>query len=105
MPQRQHRIVDNNHYNTVGLFTDEDTGGELVLAGFDFARKWNPLEFEWYDQIIAGGTNTKKWDNIHQTFAGVVDPERSVGFYDHAVVNDGGSYPKELLNCKKILKN
>ncbi|MEK6335595.1 MAG: Ig-like domain-containing protein, partial [Acidobacteriota bacterium] len=77
--QRQHRMVDNNAYNTVGLFTDPDGLGEAVQSGFDFIRKWNPLENEWHDQIIGGGKNLKKWDNIHQTFRGIIE-EPSVGF-------------------------
>jgi uncharacterized repeat protein (TIGR01451 family) len=77
--QRQHRKVDGNAYNTVGLFRDPDTPGDVVQSGFDFVRKWNPLENEWGDQIIGGGKNLKKWDNIHQTFRGIIE-EPSVGF-------------------------
>ena len=72
--QRQHRKVDNNSYDTVGLFRDNDTLKELVTSGPDiFGRKWNPLESEWYDQIITGGKDNRKWDNVHETYMGRVE--------------------------------
>ncbi|MEK6281680.1 MAG: Ig-like domain-containing protein [Acidobacteriota bacterium] len=77
--QRQHRIVDNNSYNTVGLFKDCDfpgtcrpTGGGIV-GSFGFERKFNPLFVEWYDRAINGGKTTKQWDNIHQTYLGSIE--------------------------------
>src|SRR2546422_4413489 len=43
--QRQHRKVDNNTYNTVGLFRDNDyPTGVLQSGSILFAGKWNPLE-------------------------------------------------------------
>ena len=72
--QRQHRKVDNNVYDTVGLFRDNDTLKEFVTSGPDiFGRKWNPLESEWYDQIIRGGKDSRKWDNVHETYMGRVE--------------------------------
>lgn len=72
--QRQHRKVDNNPYDTVGLFRDNDTLRQVGTSGFDlFGRKWNPLESEWYDEVIKGGADARKWDNVHETYMGRVD--------------------------------
>lgn len=72
--QRQHREVDNNFYNTVGLFRDNNFLLTQVIPDLDiFARRWNPLDSEWFDEIIHGGKDARKWDNIHQTYTGRVD--------------------------------
>jgi hypothetical protein len=72
--QRQHRMTDNYTFNTVGLFRDNDYLLRQVLPQLDlFAETRNPLESEWSDKIIIGGKNARTWDNIHQTYLGVVD--------------------------------
>jgi uncharacterized repeat protein (TIGR01451 family) len=73
--QRQHRMIENYSDSTVGLFLDNDVPGlgGLQSGSVLFARKWNPLDSEWADTIIKNGKQTRKWDNIHQTYAGVVD--------------------------------
>src|SRR6267142_2054596 len=72
--QRQHRTVDNNTYNTVGLFKDNDTKIEIALSGLNGFAKWcNPLPYEWSGQIVRAGKDAQAWDNIHQTFKAKVD--------------------------------
>src|SRR6266404_5967388 len=71
--QRQHRTVDNNLLNSVGLFRDSDGLGEAISHASGFTKKYNPLTNEWYDTIIIGGKDAKQWDNVHQTFSGIID--------------------------------
>jgi uncharacterized repeat protein (TIGR01451 family) len=72
--QRQHRTVDNNAANSVGLFRDNDSRVEVVLSGVDgFAARCNPVPHEWSGQIVKNGSDAKVWDNIHQTYKGKVD--------------------------------
>ena len=70
--QRQHRTVDNNSYNSVGLFRDYDEVGPQILLDY-FSAKCNPLPHEWTAQIVKGGKDAQVWDNVHQTYKGRVD--------------------------------
>jgi len=73
--QRQHRMIENYSDSSVGLFLDNNVPilGGLQSGDPSFASTRNPLESEWADTIISQGKSTQKWDNIHQTYAGVVD--------------------------------
>jgi uncharacterized repeat protein (TIGR01451 family) len=72
--QRQHRTVDNNSYNSVGLFRDHDHVEDVPLSLFNYFEKWcNPLPREWGGQITVNGKDAKNWDNVHQTFKGKVE--------------------------------
>ena len=77
--QRQHRKVDGNIYNSIGLFRDVDSYPGLLLNLGGFVRKANPLYTEWIDPIIKDGQDTQRWDNIHQTYLGVIDEPGILG--------------------------
>jgi len=87
--QRQHLRIDNNAHNTVGLFKDCDipgtcfpNAGTSIPGMLGFERKFNPLFDEWYDRAISQGRSTNQWDNIHQTYLGVIEePGISPGIY------------------------
>jgi Bacterial Ig domain/Domain of unknown function DUF11 len=66
IPQRQHLTVDGNTYNSIGLFRDSDDVPR-------FANKFNPLFGEWRDYIIVSGHNAYQWDNIHETYKGIIE--------------------------------
>jgi uncharacterized repeat protein (TIGR01451 family) len=70
--QRQHRMVDDNWFNSVGLFRDSDGLGESISNGSGFTKTYNPLTSEWYDTLVVGGQDAKQWDNVHQTFYGII---------------------------------
>jgi hypothetical protein len=78
--QRQHLAIDQNWTNSVGLFRDSDTLASAT-HGDGFTGKYNPLMGEWYDPIIRGGQDAKRWDNIHQTYKGMIE-EPGIGIQD-----------------------
>jgi len=86
--ERQHLTIDNNLYNTVGLFKDCDfpgtcrpSAGTSIPGIIGFERKANPLYYESYGRAIKSGQNSNEWDNIHQTYrARVSEPPLRFGF-------------------------
>ena len=74
--QRQHFRVDDNPYNTIGLFKDCDfaeTEGGCLPRGVVFEAKSNPQFNEYSGFAILNGKRANRWDNIHQTFRAKVD--------------------------------
>ena len=75
--ERQHLRIDDNSYNTIGLFKDCDSAPPAGLGcgfnGIIFEKKINPLATETYDNIVRDGRSLGNWDNVHQTFAGSVE--------------------------------
>lgn len=71
--QRQHRMVEENQYNSVGLFKDGETVIDLAENMGVFTRTANPLGWEAYYWMAIGGERVWDWDNVHQTMLGLVD--------------------------------
>ncbi|HEX8246551.1 MAG TPA: Ig-like domain-containing protein [Pyrinomonadaceae bacterium] len=72
--QRKRDKINNYSKNTVSLFKDCDGFfGCLSSAGIVFRDKENPLFSETLSNVIANGQSVDTWDNIHQTFLGVVE--------------------------------
>jgi uncharacterized repeat protein (TIGR01451 family) len=92
--QRQHPTVDQNPYNSVGLFRDADTilGSALAAISGGFAAKCNPVPHEWSGEIVAVGKDAQSWDNIHQTYKGMIDEPSPIYDFDQGTwgfVNPG----------------
>lgn len=72
--QRSHFAINEFNRNSVGLFKDCDGRPKCLYyeGRFIFADKLNPLFTEYYSQVVSNGEDAQKWDNIHQTYQGVV---------------------------------
>ncbi len=92
--QRQHRTVDENAFNSVGLFRDSDL---LEFTNGVFMTKYNPLFVEWRDRVVLGGKQTKQWDNVHQTFKGVIE-EPTIGIDFNNILSFGEPGCPECLH-------
>ncbi|MDQ1639864.1 MAG: hypothetical protein QOF62_3203 [Pyrinomonadaceae bacterium] len=74
IPQRNRSPVKGYAKDTVGLFRDCDgLINCLSTGGLLFKDKQNPLFTEHKARVIKDGKNTGTWDNLHQTYQGVVD--------------------------------
>jgi uncharacterized repeat protein (TIGR01451 family) len=71
--QRQHLTIDNNRFNSVGLFRDKDSKIATLLDADGFEKRSNPLGVEWEGAIVNRGKDAKEWDNVHQTYKGMIE--------------------------------
>ena len=83
IPQRFHFAVNGFQDNSIGLFRDCDSTLRCLLGGgYVFRDKFNPLDMEWNDRVIAQGQDASKWDNFHQTFkADIQEPAEFPHFW------------------------
>lgn len=80
IPQRHHYEVNGKARNSLGLFRDRDSVRDSVTSGSGFYDRRNPLEKEFWSQIVVNGQNAQKWDNMHQTYKDTIrEPSISPG--------------------------